>query len=136
MLSLGRTQSKVMIGHASDTHARLSETEFPQHCRRESVEQFRWRHTKPARQLQHDREARHLIAAFELADVRRREVGRVGEVFLRPGSGDAQPSNGLAEDLAVARLGHSCVVTTVTVSLSSNSCYYSRATVVRWRGES
>lgn len=92
-----------------------SQPEGFQHARREPGEQVaRW-NGEAAGQLEHDREARHLVASLHLADVRGGELRGVGQVFLRPSALQADGSNRLAEDVRFTQAAPACTATSVTL---------------------
>lgn len=72
--------------------------------------------SKAPRQLQDDGEAGHLVSPLYLPDVRRRQPGSVGEVFLRPASLRAQPAERCTEQFTLPSIRHTCQVTIVTLS--------------------
>jgi hypothetical protein len=91
---------------------------------RKAVQQFRGGNRKSASEAQNDAQARNFVSALHLSNVSGCESCGVGEIFLRPAALRSEPPNSCAEDFALASRSHTCEVTIVTLSLSSNGRYY------------
>jgi hypothetical protein len=61
-------------------------------------------HVQSARQVEHDRQSRHVLAAFEKADVADVQVGQFRELLLRQAAFRTQSANNRAERFRV-RIG-------------------------------
>jgi len=99
-------RDRAASGHdpSPDPNARglgSSEPHSPDYVNRKVAKQFRYGNPKRAADPQHDREARDLRAAFEVAGVGGGDSGGFGELFLRPASIGAELAQALPEDLCL-----------------------------------